>query len=573
MVGNRLVNLALLYADEGRPSDAEPLLQRALGIYQKSFGAEHPRFAATLAVQARLRRDLGKYGEAEKLQKQALTIYEGIYGVGNVRTAWSLNELAALYLSIGQTKEAESVATKALAIREKQLGSLHPDVATSLNIVGNVQERLENASDAERLYRRALAIQETSLPAEHPDVAKTNANLGGLLLSQKKYDEAQKYLERALAIREASLSPMHPALAASLFQLSELYRILGRKDDSQKLFLRGRSIKRSGITEVPVYFATDRKVDRSAKGLTFGSEAHTSLTLGLATATVPKVQGMGRLPDQVFDATEADRIATPSLEVPQWTELAESARERLLAAEAFPKQLFVFVHGYNSSFEDAVRRAGQIAYDLNFDGPIFAFSWPSRHRFWDYLVDTETVDIAVEDLQRLLEKLITDVRPAKIHVVAHSMGNLVVLRALANPGMEAKNLSKIGQLINAAPDVAPNVFERLAGKIKHLGGELTVYASTNDKALLFSAWLGFRCRVGYISSGCPVTETGVETIDITAASMNWFSSNHSAYATSPLIVADIRQILAGSRPPDNRTTPLEVVMTSAKTKYWRLISK
>jgi esterase/lipase superfamily enzyme len=36
------------------------------------------------------------------------------------------------------------------------------------------------------------------------------------------------------------------------------------------------------------------------------------------------------------------------------------------------KDAFVFIHGYNVSFEDAARRTGQFAYDLKFVGaPIF----------------------------------------------------------------------------------------------------------------------------------------------------------------------------------------------------------
>ena len=36
------------------------------------------------------------------------------------------------------------------------------------------------------------------------------------------------------------------------------------------------------------------------------------------------------------------------------------------------KQAFVFVHGYNVLFEDAVYRTAQLAYDLGFEGaPIF----------------------------------------------------------------------------------------------------------------------------------------------------------------------------------------------------------
>jgi len=38
------------------------------------------------------------------------------------------------------------------------------------------------------------------------------------------------------------------------------------------------------------------------------------------------------------------------------------------------KEIFVFIHGYNTSFEDAARRTGQLAYDLKFPGLAFFFS-------------------------------------------------------------------------------------------------------------------------------------------------------------------------------------------------------
>ena len=60
----------------------------------------------------------------------------------------------------------------------------------------------------------------------------------------------------------------------------------------------------------------------------------------------------------------------------------KAARQQLQSSRAFNNQLLVFVHGYNVDFDNAVRRAGQLAYDLNFDGPTFLFSWPSRQRYF-----------------------------------------------------------------------------------------------------------------------------------------------------------------------------------------------
>ena len=44
----------------------------------------------------------------------------------------------------------------------------------------------------------------------------------------------------------------------------------------------------------------------------------------------------------------------------------------------FPGQALLFVHGYNVTHARAVKRAAQIAYDLEFDGALILFSWNSH---------------------------------------------------------------------------------------------------------------------------------------------------------------------------------------------------
>jgi esterase/lipase superfamily enzyme len=48
------------------------------------------------------------------------------------------------------------------------------------------------------------------------------------------------------------------------------------------------------------------------------------------------------------------------------------------------------VHGFNVSFENALRRTAQIAYDLDFDGAPFLFSWPSRDSLLSYASDWQS---------------------------------------------------------------------------------------------------------------------------------------------------------------------------------------
>ena len=60
------------------------------------------------------------------------------------------------------------------------------------------------------------------------------------------------------------------------------------------------------------------------------------------------------------------------------------------------------MHGYNVTFADAVRRTGQMDYDLDFLGPAILFSWPSEGRLDGYFPDEATIE-ATEHLKRFLD--------------------------------------------------------------------------------------------------------------------------------------------------------------------------
>src|SRR5262249_40802065 len=79
-VATSLHNLAILYADQGRYAEAEPLYKRALAIREKVLGDEHPEFAKGLNNLAVLYGRQGRYAEAEPLFRRALAIVEKARG-------------------------------------------------------------------------------------------------------------------------------------------------------------------------------------------------------------------------------------------------------------------------------------------------------------------------------------------------------------------------------------------------------------------------------------------------------------------------------------------------------------
>ena len=67
-----LTNQAERYKEEGRFADAEPLYKRALAIFEKALGPDHPSVASALNNLADLYSAQGRYADAEPLYKRAL---------------------------------------------------------------------------------------------------------------------------------------------------------------------------------------------------------------------------------------------------------------------------------------------------------------------------------------------------------------------------------------------------------------------------------------------------------------------------------------------------------------------
>jgi tetratricopeptide (TPR) repeat protein len=248
-VASSLDRLAKLYYDQGRYSDAETLLVRALAISEQQLGADHPDTAASLNNLAELYKSIGQYSNAEPLLVRALAISEQQLGANHPDTATSLNNLAGLYYSLGRYSGAEPLLIRALAISEQQLGADHPDTATSLNNLAILYKSIGQYSNAEPLLIRALAIREQRLGANHPDTAGSLNNLASLYYSLGRYSDAEPLLIRTLAISEQQLGADHPDTATSLNNLAILYELIGRYSDAEPLFIRAISILEQQLGE------------------------------------------------------------------------------------------------------------------------------------------------------------------------------------------------------------------------------------------------------------------------------------------------------------------------------------
>ena len=206
------------------------------------FQPDNPRYLNTLGS---LQGILGRYQEAQPHLERALDIREKSLAKEPLDAATSLNNLALLYKTQGMYSDAEPLYRRALAIREKSLGPENPEVANSINNLALLYKAQGKFSQAEPLLQRALVVVEKVEGNEHPHAAICLNNLAELYRSQGKYSEAEPLQRRALAIREKILGPEHPHVANSLNNLALLYEVQGSYGEAEPLYRRALAIWKS----------------------------------------------------------------------------------------------------------------------------------------------------------------------------------------------------------------------------------------------------------------------------------------------------------------------------------------
>ena len=322
-------------------------------------------------------------------------------------------------------------------------------------------------------------------------------------------------------------------------------------------------------------YATNRRP--SSDEFYFSGERADDITYGAASVQIPDSHRIGKieLPFKLslFSLTLYEEFLDPqrhfiiksvdNLSIQDWTRLISSSGK---------KSSLVFVHGFNTNYRDAVYRAGQIFWDLQYQGIPVLFSWPSRGTVPDYIYDRDSALDARDAFIQVLRGL-RAAGASRIDILAHSMGNLVVLDSLASHRHDDNPLG-IAEILMAAPDVAQDSYRRIAAKVRAAVSGMTLYASSVDRALAASKLIaGNIARAGDVPEGGPVLVDGIDAIDVTAIGEELFDLGHSPYATKVSILNDIAILINdGKRPPSIRL-PVEISgMPSGQLlpSWWRL---
>jgi esterase/lipase superfamily enzyme len=233
------------------------------------------------------------------------------------------------------------------------------------------------------------------------------------------------------------------------------------------------------------------------------------------------------------------------------------------------KEVFVFVHGFNVSFDTAARRTAQIAYDLKFEGAPILYSWPSQGNLLDYTVDETNVVWTVPHLKGFLLNVAQRSGAKSLHLVAHSMGNRALTAALQSLSYELKDSQPMfNEVVLTAPDIDADVFRRdIAPAIVKTASRVTLYASSNDEALALSKKVHGYPRAGE-SGESMVVVPGIDTIDVSTVDSSLIG--HSYYGSNGTVLADLLDLLHDSKPPGERRwlRPMQLGILA----YWTFVA-
>lgn len=313
----------------------------------------------------------------------------------------------------------------------------------------------------------------------------------------------------------------------------------------------------TSFVRLTIFLATSRRLVTSDRpGERYGPEDGDSLQFATIGVNVPsyRARGTGDLPrpgslrDNALTYRpdpQRDFYVTSTIPL-------DSNRfvQRLSADLALSRSrdLLVFVHGYNVSFEDAAVRAAQLAADLNFDGSILLFSWPSAASVAAYVRDQQSARNAGFQLLRLLKNHALAAQPDRVDLLGHSMGVEVIGKALTltSPG---DSLPRLNQVVLAAPDVDARVFRReILPRLTPHARRVTMYASSDDDALRASRVVNGAGRLGLGGDSLVVID-GMDTIDATRVTADVLG--HTLFGNTGFL-ADLAVLLAEEKTPAER---------------------
>jgi esterase/lipase superfamily enzyme len=323
-------------------------------------------------------------------------------------------------------------------------------------------------------------------------------------------------------------------------------------------------------TRVDLLVATTRAPVLEPPGVMFGGSRGRGLDFADIVVSIPPASArqpgdvtlpssLPANPERDFTILRADRM-----------DLAQARANFDARIRRTPgRRVLIFVHGFNTRFEEAVYRFAQIVYDARVNVAPVLFTWPSGGNVTDYVFDRDSAVYSRDALELLLQALVKDPNVDSISILAHSMGSYLAIESLRQMAIRDRGLSpKIRDVMLASPDIDVDVFKRQIAEIDAgpRPAQFTLFISRDDRALGLSSFLARdSTRLGSLDPNKEpyrsILEQGrVQVIDLTGMASNDFT-NHGRFASGEVVGAIGQRLAEGQSLSDAKGGLIESLGT------------
>jgi esterase/lipase superfamily enzyme len=218
------------------------------------------------------------------------------------------------------------------------------------------------------------------------------------------------------------------------------------------------------------------------------------------------------------------------------------------------RDILLYVHGFNTSLDEARFRLAQVVADGGFSGVPTLFTWNSRGGLFNYESDKEAATVSRDALEKMLVSLAQTPGVGRVHILAHSMGAWLTMESLrgvaisGHPDLDGR----LGEVMLANPDIDLNVFRQQVARVDP--HRVSIFVANNDRALSLSSRIaGARPRLGAMDPEKPEDKAELDRLGVAVHDISSFSTDfigHGAFAEAPDVVRRIGAHLTAPRAGD-----------------------
>ena len=229
----------------------------------------------------------------------------------------------------------------------------------------------------------------------------------------------------------------------------------------------------------------------------FGNEREAGLKFGLLDTDIEPSLGIGMLINPT-DWFQNEEIRLRDVRALERAAFVKKLRKQVHNSPY--RSLLININGFRERFPSALRKTAFLAHVLDINSPLLVFDWPGDQGSTPqgYRRAQRIARESGEELAQTIKLIIREVQPERLWLLANSMGGEVVVSAFSLLYQQedlADRETEIEDVVLTAPDISHEKFGRqFKQEIKALARDLTVYVSSNDRALLMSRILNRGAR-------------------------------------------------------------------------------